>query len=524
MKLPPPALAVSCGILLATLPLRGASAELQVKTTAGLVQGKMQENVRAFLGVPYAAPPVGELRWKPPAPAAPWSGVRPATEFGPRPMQPALYKDMIFRDPGGSEDCLSLNIWTPAKNAPAKLPVMVWIFGGGLQAGGTSEQRQDGAHLAGRGVVVVSVNYRLGLFGFLTHPDLIAESPQHAAGNYGFMDQLAALHWVHDNIAAFGGDPANVTIFGESAGSASVSAQMASPLAHGLFHRAIGESGAAQFPAGRNREKTLVQQAADDAAAMGKVAGASTLAELRALSGPALLDALAKAAPNTAPRFGSTVDGYFLPRPASAIFAAGKQNDVPLLAGWNHDESGVALGTKTPPIEAVQKTARDEFGADADEFLRLYPTATPEQAARSGAEFAADRFIVFGTWSWLEAQTKTGHQAVYRYRFDRAPPTDFFGKTDRGAYHSADILYVFGSFDAQPQVPWTATDREVSDRMQSYWINFARTGNPNGNGLPSWPAYAAVGKWPVMHLNSPSTSQPDDFRDRYLFLERVWKK
>ena len=523
MKLPL-AKASLCGLVLSALPLRAADSDLQVTTDHGIVQGKTQEDVRAFLGIPFAAPPVGERRWQPPQPATKWDGVRPATEFGPRPMQPTIYKDMIFRDPGGSEDCLSLNVWTPAKTANAKLPVMVWIFGGGFLAGGTSEPRQDGSHLAGRGVVVVSMNYRLGLFGFFVHPDLIKESPQHAAGNYGLMDQLAALRWVKANIAAFGGDPANVTIFGESAGSASVSAQMASPLAKGFLQKAIGESGALAFIGGGPGQKPLAIRAADDAELLGKATGETALAGLRALSAQALLDAVAKAPGTGGIRFGPNVDGHFLPETMAAIFAAGKQNDVPLLAGWNHDEQGLALGGKVPPMEAMQKTAHDEFGTYAEEFLRLYPSGTPEQAARSGAELAADRFIAFGTWAWLEAQAKAGHQPVYRYRFERAPPTDFFGKKERGAYHSADILYVFGSFDAQPQVPWETADHTASERTQAYWTNFARTGNPNGPGLPSWPAYSPSAGAQVMYLDASPAARPDDFRDRYLFLDRVWKK
>ncbi len=522
MKLPQ-VIAVCGGILLAGVAVHGAEPSLQVTTKAGLVQGKFQGNVRAFLGIPYAAPPVGALRWQPPQPAAKWDGVRMATEFGPRPMQVVVWKDYVFRDAGYSEDCLTLNVWTPAKNATEKLPVMVWIHGGGLFAGGTSQQNFDGAHLAGRSVVVVSMNYRLGVFGYMTHPDLIAESPQNAAGNYGFLDQLAALRWVQGNIAAFGGDPGNITLFGESAGSASVSAQMASPLAKGYFHKAIGESGATGFTSDGLGQKPLASRAAEDAATLFNVTGAHTIAELRALPALALLEAAEKAPNPMGIRFGAVVDGYFLPKTAAAIFAAGEQNDVPLLAGWNRDERGLALGPTPPPIEAMQKTAREAFGENAAEFLRLYPSATPEQAARSGAEFAADRFIAFGTWAWLEAQAKTGRSSVYRYRFERAPPTDFFGVA-RGSYHSADILYVFGSFDAQPQVPWTPTDREISDRIQSYWTNFARSGNPNGPGLPLWPAYAAKGDWPVMYLDTQSAAHADDFRARDLFLERVWKK
>ena len=511
------------GFLLGSLTLRAADPNLQVAVKNGLLQGKNQGSVRAFLGIPYAAPPTGELRWKPPVPAAKWDGVRPATEFGPRPMQPTVWKDMIFRDPGCSEDCLSLNIWTPAKRANAKHPVMVWIFGGGFLAGGTSEQRQDGANLAGRGVVVVSMNYRLGLFGFLVHPDLVKESSQHAAGNYGLMDQLAALRWVKENIAAFGGDPDNVTIFGESAGSASVSGQMASPLAKGYFHKAIGQSGALSFIGGGPGQKPLAVRAADDAELVGKATGLTTLAELRALPAQALLDAVANITGAGVMRFGPSVDGHFLPETMAAIFAAGKQNDVPLLAGWNRDEGGLTLGGKEPPVAAMQKIAHDEFKDQAEEFLRLYPSNTSELASRSGAELAADRFIAYGTWAWLEAQTKTGHQAVYRYRFDRAPPTNFSGSKTAGAYHSADILYVFGSFDAQSQVSWQTPDRTVSDLMQTYWTNFARTGNPTGAGVPTWPAYAPTTGSKVMYLGAQSIAKPDDFRDRYLFLARHWK-
>ncbi len=515
---------VLCSIMLASVALRAAEPSLQVMTQAGLVQGKNQENVRAFLGIPYAAPPIGPLRWRPPQPAAKWDGIKMATEFGPRPMQPSFFKDMIFRDPGCSEDCLSLNLWTPAKTANAKLPVMVWIYGGSFLGGGTSEQRQDGAHLAGRGVVVVSMNYRLGLFGFLAHPDLIQESPQHAAGNYGLLDQLAALRWVKENIAAFGGNPDNVTLFGESAGSASVGAQMASPLAKGFFHKAIGQSGALIFIRSGPGQKPLAVSAADDAALLAKATGLTTIADLRALPAPALLDAVVKVPGGEGPRFRPNVDGYLLPETMAAIFAAGKQNDVPLLAGWTRDESGVALSGKTPPMEAMQKIAHDEFGAHAEELLHFYPSETPEHAARSGAELAADRFIAFGTWAWLEAQAKTGRQPVYRYRFERAPPTDFSGSKARGAYHAADILYAFGSFAAQPQVPWTPTDHEVSDRMQAYWTNFARTGNPNGAGLPPWPAYVPTTGAQVMFLEAAPAARADDFRERYLFLDRIFKK
>jgi para-nitrobenzyl esterase len=509
---------------MAFLGLPRADAGPQVTVQSGVLEGKAEGIVSAFLGIPYAAPPVGALRWKPPEPPLPWDGIRPATEFGPRPMQPAVYKDMVFRDPGCSEDCLSLNVWTPAHDAKARLPVMVWIFGGGFLAGGTSEQRQDGEHLAERGVVVVSMNYRLGVFGFLAHPDLVRESPHHAAGNYGLLDQLAAIRWVHDNVAAFGGDPANVTIFGESAGSISVSAQMASPLAKGLFQKAIGESGAAFFVLSPGfLQRSLAGVAAEDAEFVRQRTGARTLAELRTMPAQKLLDAVSAPSEAGAPEFFLATDGYFLPEPAAAIFAEGKQNAVPLLAGWNRDEGGLPLPPTPMAGASLRKTAAAEFGRDASEFLAVYPSDTDQQAARSGAEFAADRFIAFGTWAWIEAEARTGGQPIFRYRFDRAPPTDFTGQK-RGAFHSADIVYVFGEFDAQPRVPWTPADVEASRLIQSYWTNFARTADPNGPGLPPWPTYAISSGCEVMHLDLPAAARPDDFRPRYLFLAHEWLK
>jgi para-nitrobenzyl esterase len=313
-------------LLAGPLPLFGASSALQVKTGSGIVEGKEDGAVHAFLGIPYAAPPVGDLRWKPPVAAPKWSGVRKATEFGAHCMQGKVFGDMNFRDAGGSEDCLSLNVWVPAKTSGAKLPVMIWIYGGGFVAGTTSEARQDGTRLAQQGVIVVSMNYRLGVFGFFVHPELAKESGRNAAGNYGLLDQVAALQWVHENIAAFGGDPGNVTIFGESAGSFSVSAQMASPLAKGLFQKAIGESGGAFHSGGLSFEPRSVREEKDVKAVSAKL-GVSTLAELRAVPAQKMLDAFAPPQ-SQGFDFGPDVDGYFLPEPVPAIFAAGKQNDA----------------------------------------------------------------------------------------------------------------------------------------------------------------------------------------------------
>ena len=514
---------VAWAMLVSPLGLFGESSAPQAKTATGVVEGKDDGTVHAFLGIPYAAPPVGDLRWKPPVAAAKWSGVRKATEFGAHCMQGKVFGDMNFRDAGGSEDCLTLNVWVPAKPSKEKLPVMVWIYGGGFVAGTTSEARQDGTHLAQQGVIVVSMNYRLGVFGFLVHPELAKESGRNAAGNYGLLDQLAALHWVHDNIAAFGGDPGNVTIFGESAGSFSVSAQMASPLAKGLFQKAIGESGAAFHSGGLSFEPLSVREEKDVKTVSAKL-GASTLAELRAISAEKLLAAFAPPQ-SRGFDFGPDVDGYFLPEPVPAIFAAGKQNDVPLLAGWNHDEGSfeIAFSPQKPTADSLKATAQKEFGDKSAEFLRLYPSDTPEQALRSALDFAGDRFIAFSTWAWMESQAKTGKQPIYRFRFDLGPPADPKGP-QLGAYHSSEIEYVFGQLDSKAGVTWKAENRALSDELQKYWANFARSGDPNGPGLPKWPAYSAADGWRVMFLDAPCAAQKDDLRDRYLFLAGAWAK
>jgi para-nitrobenzyl esterase len=491
----------------------------RVKVESGLLEGRMQGDVAAFLGIPYAAPPVGELRWKPPAPAASWGGVREAQQFGARCMQGAIYDDMVFRDPGVSEDCLTLNVWTPAIGTAAKLPVMVWIHGGGYRAGATSEPRQDGQFLAQRGVVVVSMNYRLGIFGFLALPQLAAESGRNAAGNYGLLDQVAALQWVLRNIAALGGDPGNVTIFGESAGSFSVSALMASPVARGLFSKAIGESGGAF----RSRDLTfrpLAERERGDAKFAKVALGSSKLADLRALPANKVLQA---SLAGSSPKFNPDVDGYFLPQSVEKIFAAGQQNDVALLAGWNRDEGEAEQAPPGGPsaVQRLKTLARTEFGAHSDKFLLVYSADNEAAAQRALGEFAGDRSIAFSTWKWLEAQRATGHQPVYRYRFDRSQ-TQAADKQSLGAYHSAEIEYVFGALDSKANRLFQTEDRDLSNAIQKYWINFARTGDPNGAGLAPWPPYRAANGWQVMHLDSLCQAQPDGQRARYLFLNAVW--
>lgn len=510
----------------------GSAAAAQVKTDAGLVEGTASADaaVRAFRGIPYAAPPVGDLRWKAPQPVRPWKGVRKAAEFGPRPMQKPIYDDMIFRDAGPSEDCLYLNVWTPAKSPKERLPVMVWIYGGGFQAGASSEPRQDGESLARKGVVVVSFNYREGVFGFLAHPGLTKESGRNASGNYGLLDQVAALRWVRTNIAEFGGDPRNVTIFGESAGSFSVSALMASPLARGLFHRAIGQSGAffSVGDGGLAQESLAAGERAGEKFAASL--GATSIAELRAKPAAEVLDAAAR---EQGLRFGPSVDGYLLPRDVSAIFAAGKQSHVPLLAGWNADEvrAYVTLGSARPTATSFAEQARARFGDSAEALLKVYPAGTDDEAVRSAGDLAGDTFIAYATWKWLEMHLKTGGSPVYRYVFDQPVPVPEGTKINGlavtakevGARHAGEIEYVFGAFATTP-VPWQPEDRKVSDAMMAYWANFAKAGDPNGPGVPAWPRYEERSGRQVMHLGPEIRPTPEAHRDRYELLDAYTSK
>ncbi|MGA2184194.1 MAG: carboxylesterase family protein [Bryobacteraceae bacterium] len=489
----------------------------RVPTDAGMVEGTASADakIRVFKGIPYAAPPVGALRWKAPQPVAKWADIRKTVEFAPRCTQGRIYDDMVFRDKGGSEDCLYLNVWAPVTSVEAHLPVMVWIHGGGFIAGASSEPRQDGENLARKGVVVVTLNYRLGVFGFLAHPELTRESDHNASGNYGLLDQVAALGWVHRNIALFGGDPGSITIFGESAGSLSVSALMATPLAEGLFQRAIGESGAFFGDTLSTRPLAVAEF---EGVAFGKSLGAGSITRLRAKTEDEILQASLK--PH-AFRFSPDIDGYFLPSPVSSIFENGKQSSVPLLAGWNADEGGYQgiFEKDNPTPENFVKRVRALYGGKADAVLKLYPAATGDEAKRSAADLAGDRFIAFGTWKWIEMHAATGGSQVFRYEFDQAPPMPVGDKGEsRGAYHSAEIEFVFGALPSK-NLPWGPEDTKLSDLMSTYWSNFAKTGDPNGEGLPKWPAYNADSHFQVMHLSGNSAAAPDAHRARYEFLD-----
>ena len=483
---------------------------LTVKTLQGKFHGKLINDgkVKAFLGLPYAAPPVRDLRWKAPEPPAKWKGVRDATQYGARCMQGHPFADMVFQDSGPSEDCLYLNVFAPVEaKAGGKLPVMFWIHGGGNQAGSASEPRHNGDFLPLKGVVLVTINYRLGVFGFLATRDLAKEAGG-SAGNYGLMDMVAALKWVHNNIAKFGGDPGNVTIFGESAGSSAVCKLIAAAPAQGLFEKAIGESGGA-ISLGAPGRRTL-EEVEERSQEWSESLGAPTLADLRALPAEKILDA---AAQKGAPSFSPVIDGRLLTEPVADTYAARKQAHVPLLAGWNRDEQhDLAVGMTA---EKWKEFAATTFGDNASEFLAFFPADSDEQAVRSAIDYDSDSFIAFDTWNWIEAQVKTGDAPVYRYHFEQpAPPSKFH--PGRYTFHSDDIEYVFGTLDTRPGAEWLPEDRKLSEVMMDYWTNFAKTGDPNGPGLPEWPRFDKSDI--LIHLDSTITSGPDTTLGRYEFL------
>jgi len=520
-----------------------ALAANRVQTANGPIEGSTTASgIHLFKGVPFAAPPVGALRWQAPQPVQPWTQVRSAKEFGPRAMQQPLFGDMNFRSNGVSEDCLYLNVWTPAKSAQEHRPVLVYFYGGGFVAGDGSEPRYDGEAMARRGIVAVTVNYRLGIFGFLAHPELSKESAHQASGNYGFLDQSAALRWVQQNIAAFGGDPKQVTIAGESAGSMSVSAQMASPLSKTLFARAIGESGS-MLNTGFG--PVPLAEAEHTGLAFATSIGASSLAALRALPAQQLLEAAGK--PGTA-RFAPTLDKYFFIEAPTATFMAGQQARVPLLVGWNSQEMGHQGLTGPGPItpENYRTAVQKLYGERADAVLKLYPGTTAAEAEQSATDLAGDRFIAYSTWKWADAQGRTGGQPVYRYLFARARPamTPEMGNATaglaggvvkqapsapkappaRGAVHSAEIEYALGNLPTNKVYAWTPEDYKVSETMQAYFANFVKTGNPNGAGLPTWSAANAGKGEQVLRIDVTTRADPDQHHARYVFLDQAFTK
>jgi len=478
-------------LLLLAAAIASGQQPAPVATEYGLVQGAAENELTVYRGIPFAAPPVGELRWRAPQPHAKWDGVRPATQFAADPYQ--------GDGKGVSEDCLYVNVWTPAKSVTEKVPVLVWIYGGGFSFGSTSTPVHNGEHLARKGVVLVSINYRVGPFGFLAHPELTAESPHHVSGNYGLLDQIAGLQWVKNNIAAFGGDPDQVTIFGESAGGISVSMLCASPLAKGLFRGAISQSGGSFGPSrattypGENMRR--LADAEQSGVAFATKAGATSLAELR------------KVAPDKLPGgWGSgsawpIVDGWVIPDDQHKLYEAGKYNDVAILVGYNSDE-GLSFSREKTPEEFIANTQK-RYGPFADKLLVAYPVGK-DSVPKTARDLMRDAAFGWQTWAWATLQAQTGKSKVFVYHFDQhAEHAAGSPEADHGTPHGVDVPYVFQTLDPKdPKV--TEGDRAISETMSTYWTNFTKRGNPNGPGVPSWPEFTAKNR-PVMYFHNTAT-------------------
>ncbi len=472
-----------------------------VNTNAGSVSGTTNSNgdIHIFRGIPFAAPPVGNLRWKAPQPVLPWSGIRKCNAFGPSPMQgtPVPFsmwsEEFLIPKTPISEDCLYLNVWSGAKSSNEKRPVIVWIYGGGFGSGGAGVPIYDGEAMAKKGIVFVSINYRVGIFGFFSYPELTKESGRNASGNYGLMDQIAALQWVQKNIAAFGGDAGNVTIAGQSAGSFSVNDLVASPLGKGLFQKAIGESGASF-----SSTTTTLQMAEQAGIAVAKSLNASSLAELRNIPAD---DLLKKAKTTSRP----IVDGYVLPASVSDIYAQGKENKVPLLTGWNENE-GLLFGS-VKSAELYKKDINEKYGARAGSALKFYPADNDSIAALSQYKLSSD--VIMGTqnYTWANLQSDQGSK-VFVYRFARKVPG--YGQYAKyGAFHTGEVPYAYDNLKFVNR-PWEAVDHLLAKMISSYWANFASKGNPNGSGLPEWPVYNSRDKKIlVLDVNIKSVKLPE---------------
>jgi para-nitrobenzyl esterase len=514
----------------------------RVTIANGILEGTTESSgIRVFKGIPFAQPPTGERRWKEPQPVQNWQGVRKANHFGNKGMQKPIFGDMGFRADSTSEDCLYLNVWTPARSSKAKLPVLVYFYGGGLMAGDGSEPRYDGESMAKKGIVTLTVNYRLGIFGFFSHPELTKESVHHASGNYGYMDQTAALKWVKKNIEAFGGDPSRVTIAGESAGSISVFAQMASPLSKNLFAGAIGESGAAIYP---TLAPVPLSTGESKGAEFAARIGAASLADLRHIPAGKLLDEAYK---NNMGGAITTIDGYFLPELPVKTFARAEQAHVPLLVGWNSAEVSYQnlLKNAAPTPENYVKALQELYGGKSEEVLKLYPAATEAEVISSATALSSDRFIVYSTWKWADLHRKTGGKPVYRYLFSKSKPAMTESMKDAvpglaggitkgtqgsakktaapaGAPHAFEIEYALGNLRYNKVYAWTPEDHKISETMLGYFANFVKTGNPNGTGLPAWPEISSNGQVNYINLDVDTKAETEKNRDRYLFLDKEY--
>ncbi|MFM1912214.1 MAG: hypothetical protein RIR51_52 [Bacteroidota bacterium] len=508
----------------------------------GIIEGNFdtKSNVSKFFGIPFAKAPVGELRWKAPQDLEAWKGIKETKSFGPRPVQGIVFGDMHSRSAGLSEDCLYLNVWTPAKESQKNLPVLVYFYGGGNVAGDGSEPRYDGEHMAQQGIVVVTCNYRLNIFGNFAHPELSAETSYKGSGNYGYMDQLAALKWVKKNIAQFGGNPNHVTIAGESAGSISVSYQMASPLAKGLVHAAIGESGAGIFP-------TMPPVSLIEAEKQGKEftdkAGVTSIAALRKMSTKEIFELYSESK-----RFGFpvVVDNYFLPKTLVEIFEEKEHSDIPLLAGWNSAEiPGMAfMQGKTYTPENYLNRVKAAYPNDWEEIIKLYPGNTEKEVEYSATALASDSFISYATWKWTDLAAKKGTKPVYRYLYSKLRPplvntnlsSGFAGGTVEsdspapqpkliGAPHACEIEYCMGNLHLVKEYAWTKDDYKTSETMFNYFANFIKTYNPNGEKLPNWGQVNAKDIKPsVMIIDTESSEILSEIENRYHLMEKLYSK
>ncbi len=485
--------------LLLSLVMAACGARAAV-TDRGAVEGVRDGALTVYKGIPFAAPPLGPLRWREPRPVTPWGGVRAAKSFAPACMQSGVSMPGET-PPATSEDCLYLNVWTPADRPDARLPVIVWIYGGGFSNGSASMPLYWGDRLAAKGAVVVTFGYRVGPFGFLALPELTAESVRHSSGNYGFMDQIAALGWVQRNIARFGGDPARVTIAGQSAGAASVSILMASPSAKGLFARAIAESGGMFEPLQLAPNYLLVNAEREGEAYMRSV-GAKSLAGLRALPADALLKGKAGEISH------AVVEPCVLPRSPYDVFAAGDENDVPILIGSNADEARSLIDDlDTVKAASFEAGIAKRWGALPPQLLAAYPHATDAEAVRARLDFERDLRFGWDMWAWARLAAMHGTQPVYYYHFSHAPPFPAGSVyANWGPSHFAELWYVFDHLD-QERWAWTAADRRLADAMSRYWVNFARTGDPNGDVLPAWPRFTLDAP-EVLDLDDPIHTGP----------------
>jgi para-nitrobenzyl esterase len=480
-----------------------ALAQIQTaKVTGGPLQGVIADGVASFKGIPFAAPPAGDLRWKSPLPAKSWTGVLKADTYAAGCMQDPGMVKMMGAAANVSEDCLYLNVWTAAKTAAEKRPVMVWIHGGAFVGGTTGTPMFDGTKFAQKGVVLVSIAYRLGVFGFMAHPELSRESGK-GSGTYGIQDMIAGLQWVRNNIAQFGGDPSRVTIFGESAGGIAVGMLSAAPAAKGLFQRAISESGGSFAPprsadgAGMNvASLKLAESAGDDFL---KKLGAADIKAARALPADQIQKALGGGMGGGS-SFWPVADGTVLPGDPYELYEKGRFNDTPILAGTNSNEGGLFM---RGPITAAafEKQIRSGYGARADAILKAYPHSTDAEAARSSADVFREFAFAWPTWAWARMQSQKGKGKAFVYYFDHRTPT-----SPDGANHGDEVNYVFQNFRTSGGAP-SAEDLALSDLIRSYWINFATTGNPNGSGLPQWPAFAESNQ-KVMYFDKTASAKP----------------